>query len=604
MTMGFLHVLAAFLIPFLVSVAVTPLVKKLALRTGKVSIPRKDRWADAPTPLLGGVAIFIAFLTAVLAQSRWQAMPWGILLGSTLAFGVGLLDDFVTLSPSAKLLGQLLAASVAAFSGTITAFFPWEIANALVSILWIVGLTNAINLLDNMDGLAGGMAFIAAGFMVFIFNTAGNATFTLLSASLAGSVIGYLLYNVPPASIFMGDSGSLFLGYTLASLAIAREPQASNVFAMVGVPTLLFLLPIFDTGMVTLTRLMRGQSPAVGGRDHLSHRLVSLGLTERQALVLLLGIAVLSGGAAILLERISYLLSLILIPSFVIAVALLIAFLASQKVEGKPTSARLAGVQRLILDLTYKTHVLEILLDSLLITFGYYVSYVVRFGFVLNPFDVERLLYSYPIVLISTLVGFYIAGVYRSIWRYYGIEDVIRVVKGAALGVGLSVGVVLLLTRFEGYSRLVFAIDYLLVVGLIVLSRTSFQFLGRTARQMTEADGIPVLIYGAGDAGVVALQECARNMTLRYHAVGFIDDDDQKRGKLVHGVRVLGTSGELGEILTEHAVEGVLVASKSVLDSKALMGFLTVCRREGIWVRRMRFDFEPIEQPGGKPISE
>ena len=177
-----------------------------------------------------------------------------------------------------------------------------QLPNIVLTFFWLVGITNAINLLDNMDGLAGGISLITALILSYFFWQAGNFSLFLFSMALAGALLAFLIFNYPPASIFMGDSGSLFIGFTLAALAIAQRPQASNVFAVMAVPTLLFLLPILDTSLVTITRLLRGQSPAQGGSDHTSHRLVAFGLSERQTLSVLYGVAIFSGILAAALE--------------------------------------------------------------------------------------------------------------------------------------------------------------------------------------------------------------------------------------------------------------------------------------------------------------
>ncbi|NJN44816.1 MAG: undecaprenyl/decaprenyl-phosphate alpha-N-acetylglucosaminyl 1-phosphate transferase [Anaerolineae bacterium] len=260
----------------------------------------------------------------------------GIVGWVCLYFGVGLYDDFKPLTPTAKVGFQIIAAGIVVFSGYRTGFFDIELLNILITMIWLVGITNAINLLDNMDGLAGGISFITAVFLCFFFwRIPGQEAFLLLALALAGGILGFLVFNFPPASIFMGDSGSLFLGFTLAALAIARKPQASNVFAVMSVPTLIFLLPILDTTFVAFTRLLRGQSPTQGGRDHTSHRLVAFGLSERQAVLILYALAFGSGAVGAVIESIDYTLGLVLIPVVVLSAALLAAYLGTSKSSGR-----------------------------------------------------------------------------------------------------------------------------------------------------------------------------------------------------------------------------------------------------------------------------
>ncbi|MEJ2352486.1 MAG: MraY family glycosyltransferase [Anaerolineales bacterium] len=291
--------LAALSIALFSSLLLVPLIRRSSVRWGYVTDPREDRWHTKPTSALGGIGIFGAFLLSLLGVSLLYRdgfeIQWGLLVGSGMVFLLGLYDDLKPITPPAKLVGQILAAAVVVFLGYTTKFFTpripndtvAQIPNILLTFIWLVGITNAINLLDNMDGLAGGLSLITAGILAFFFWRVDNQSLLVVSIALGGSILGFLVFNFPPASIFMGDSGSLFLGFTLAVLAVARQPQASNVFAVMGVPTLLFLLPILDTILVTFTRILRGQSPTQGGRDHASHRLIAFGLSERQAVLAL-----------------------------------------------------------------------------------------------------------------------------------------------------------------------------------------------------------------------------------------------------------------------------------------------------------------------------
>lgn len=285
---------------FIFSLLIVPFVRWLSFRLGKLKKPRQDRWHRQLTPTLGGVAIFLAFwgslLLFILFTRSYSANYLSLLIGSGLAFAVGLIDDFHPLSPPVKLAGQLMAATIVIFFGDHTIrFFPWPIANILLTYVWLIGIINSTNLLDNMDGLATGVSGIAAGLLAIFLLRAQNTFLLQVDFALAGALFGFLVFNFPPAKIFMGDSGSLFIGFLLASLAVFRSSQASSVLAVLGVPILVFLLPILDTTLVTFTRLLRGQSPAQGGTDHTSHRLVSFGLSERQALLVLFGIAIVGG---------------------------------------------------------------------------------------------------------------------------------------------------------------------------------------------------------------------------------------------------------------------------------------------------------------------
>jgi UDP-GlcNAc:undecaprenyl-phosphate/decaprenyl-phosphate GlcNAc-1-phosphate transferase len=200
---------------FLTSLALTPLVRRWCLRNGRVYRPRQDRWHTRSTASLGGVAMFAAFTLAALAYtaaaSAWDQVPWGLLAGVGLMFALGLVDDFRHLKPPTKLVIQFTAAAITISFGYVIDFFPWTLANVILTFSWLVGISNAINLLDNMDGLAGGIALIAASFLAYFFWLGGSQILLALTLALVGSIMGFLIYNFPPAKIFMGDSGSIFL---------------------------------------------------------------------------------------------------------------------------------------------------------------------------------------------------------------------------------------------------------------------------------------------------------------------------------------------------------------------------------------------------------
>lgn len=331
--------LALFCAPLtalLLTLGFVPLARRFALRRGYVSLPTAERWHRRPTPTLGGVAVFLGFILAVLLFSAPWATSLPLLAVAALMFVLGLYDDLRTLTPAAKLIGQVVGAAIAVSCGYALGFFAWPPLDVLLTACWIVGVTNAFNLLDNMDGLAGGIGLIAALYLAVLFHSRGDLHHAVLALTLAGAAGAFLIYNFHPAAIFMGDAGSLFLGSALSLLTLHARGQASNILSLVAVPTLILLVPILDTTLVTVTRVRRGQPIAHGGKDHSSHRLVVLGLTEPKAVLLLYGMAAVSGATAILIEWLPYTLSLIVVPLVALACALFTAYLA--RVEAVPAS--------------------------------------------------------------------------------------------------------------------------------------------------------------------------------------------------------------------------------------------------------------------------
>lgn len=326
---------AAMAISLVLTTTLVPLVRRLAIRHGYISRPSVERWSKRPTAYLGGVPLFVGVLIGVSPAILEGPALLPLLAVSASMFAVGLYDDLRRISPTTKLSFQVLAAGFAIMMGFRFRFFTSPPLDILLTAAWIVGLTNAINLLDNMDGLASGVSLIAALCLAYFLHANGDLLLMRMALATAGALAGFLIYNSYPASIFMGDSGSLFLGSTLALLSISTHGNASNVLSLVAVPTLILLVPILDTSLVVVTRLWRGHPVFAGGTDHSSHRLVALGLNEPRAVRLLYLMACVSGVAAILLDRLPHLPALLLLFLVLISFALLTAYLARVKIVSR-----------------------------------------------------------------------------------------------------------------------------------------------------------------------------------------------------------------------------------------------------------------------------
>ncbi|HEY3232310.1 MAG TPA: MraY family glycosyltransferase [Roseiflexaceae bacterium] len=282
------QILLIFLTALTFSILGTPVARRLALHTGVVDAPNARKIHGAPVPLLGGAAIYAAFVLAlIVGGDRFYIRELvGILLGATLVSLFGLADDRWGLHAYLKLGGQLLAGVVLIVGGTQVQLFvqPW--LNWVFTLLWVVGITNAFNLLDNMDGLSGGIATVVAAFFLLLAALGGQFLVGTLAAALIGACVGFLRYNLNPATIFMGDTGSLFLGFLLAALGIKLRFPSNVPWVTWLVPVCVLALPIFDTSLVFVSRLRHGLNPlTTPGKDHLSHRLVALGLTRREAVL-------------------------------------------------------------------------------------------------------------------------------------------------------------------------------------------------------------------------------------------------------------------------------------------------------------------------------
>lgn len=266
----------------------TPIARRVAVRVGIVARPGAHRVHVGTIPLLGGVAIYGAFLIALVLFADRFFIPQliSIVVGATWVSFLGVVDDRVHLSAAAKLLGQLFGALFLVATGVTVNLLASPVLDGLVTLFWIVGITNAMNLLDNMDGLSGGVAAVASVFFLLLSALNGQYLVGSLSAALLGASIGFLIYNFNPASIFMGDSGSLFLGFVLAAVGIKLRFPDHPVLYTWFIPIMVLGLPIFDTTLVFVSRLRGGMNPLTHpGTDHLSHRLVARGCTKREAVL-------------------------------------------------------------------------------------------------------------------------------------------------------------------------------------------------------------------------------------------------------------------------------------------------------------------------------
>ena len=306
-------VAAALFAAAVVAFITTPVVRSLAFKIGAVDVPRDNRrMHNHPIPRMGGLAIFFGFILSALIFIPLTTPLRGMLLGAVIIVILGIFDDIYALPAMPKFLIQILAALIAVLMGNridilsnpnIFSSDPYWVLGWLsipISVIWIVGITNAVNLIDGLDGLACGVSTISSMTMLVIALTVAEAQVAILMAALAGACIGFLPYNLNPAKIFMGDTGSTFLGFVLATVSIQGLFKSYAIISF-AVPFLVLGLPIFDTCFAILRRLARGQSPMAPDRGHIHHRLIDMGLNQKQAVATLYVISAILGLSAVVL---------------------------------------------------------------------------------------------------------------------------------------------------------------------------------------------------------------------------------------------------------------------------------------------------------------
>jgi UDP-GlcNAc:undecaprenyl-phosphate GlcNAc-1-phosphate transferase len=289
---------------FAASLGLTPLSRQIAMRLGVVDRPNQRKIHDDHRPLMGGMAIYLAFALSLLLFSPPQHLVelGAILSGAAFLAIIGLWDDRYGLSIKTRLVAMVIAALVLVAAGIQIRLFKIPLLDIPLTVLWVLILTNAVNFLDNMDGLAAGMTGIAAGFFVVIGFMEQLTLVSSLAAALLGSAVGFLVYNFNPSSTFMGDMGALVLGFVLAVLGIKLKFGVQQADITWMIPLLLLALPIFDICLVVATRLLEGRSPGQAGKDHTSHRLLSIGFSQRQTLFILYGACFLFGVLGLLVS--------------------------------------------------------------------------------------------------------------------------------------------------------------------------------------------------------------------------------------------------------------------------------------------------------------
>jgi len=523
---------------------------------------------------------------------------WVLGVGTGAIFIVGLTDDLLNLKPYTKLIAQIALASMFVFFGYRLYWTESLTIDALLTLVWIVGLTNAFNLLDNMDGLCAGVALIAGTMLLAtVVLSHGVTPQALYLAILLGATAGFLVYNVHPASIFMGDAGSLFIGLNFAVLTLGSPADVfgpSNVLSIITGPLLILLVPIFDTTLVTISRLRSGRSAAQGGRDHSSHRLVAIGLSERAAVSVLWTLAALGGLLAVALRQLNDEWSSIVAAIFILGMVIFAVYLAQVRVyEGIDRERLQSGrVTLFAQDFMHKRRMAEVLLDVCLVSIAYYAAYRLRFEGADWSASFPQFLASFPIVLGVQMVALFVVGVYRGVWRHFGLMDGVILARGIAVGAVTSISVIVYVYRFADYSRAVFVIYAALLMLLITGSRASFRLIGEFIRRRRH-EGRRLVIYGAGDGGAIAMRELLNSSHGMFRIVGFIDDDPRKMRARIQGYPVLGGYEELRMLIEQGGVDCVVISTR-LFDVTTLHLLQALCSEHGVELSRMHFDLQSL----------
>ncbi len=532
-----------------------------------VAAPTGERWSTQTTPSLGGVGIVAGILAGVgvclavgVIDPTWEL--FGILVGCLILFTAGLVDDLRTLSPPVKIGAQLAAAAVVLSTGLKVQLVANPVLGVAIALAWLVGMTNAFNLLDNMDGLAATLAAIGAfAFAIDAVTQHPNDLVLVLSLAVGFACLGFLPFNLRlhgPALIFMGDSGSQVLGFALAAIGLAGSWKiAGATVTSLFLPILILAIPILDTTLVTVIRLLEGRPVTKGGRDHASHRLVYSGLSEKRAVVFLAVISIVLAATSLAYQVADD--PRLTLVGVLVTFALLVQFAGFlSDVERGPRDALTGGPTILSGFVVHRRRLVEVLVDFALITASFTIAYLLLVHGSGTPYQRHMYLVILPVLLSARYVCFILFGLYRGVSRYAGARDAFSVVAAVVVSEVIAYALIALTQPWGDFPRTIFVLDALIATGLIGLSRFWERAVVRGLHSLRDrGDQQKTLIVGAGRAGRSLLRELRETPGVR--VVGFVDDDPRLRRRRIQGAAVLGGAGEIERVLERAHPDTVLV---------------------------------------------
>jgi UDP-GlcNAc:undecaprenyl-phosphate/decaprenyl-phosphate GlcNAc-1-phosphate transferase len=571
----------AFAIGFLATAGLMPLVQRVCFRW-RITAPRAIGEKSEQVPSLGGPPIIGGALGGLAATT---GLPLWLVIAIAMLCAAGVIDDIIVLTPMQKIAAEAVAAAVLVFWGprfVLSGFMPLDLA---IAGIWLVATANAFNLIDGLDGLAGGIGVSSAVTIAAVALLQGDVWLASGAGALAGALLGFLFFNLWPASIFMGDSGALPIGMLLGILALAAgqrcvvAPLASYVF-----PVLVLLTPLLDTGVVTISRIATGQSISRGAHDHSHHRLLRLGLSTRSAVAVSWAASVFFALCAVAVSRVTQMGLIAMLPFMIISAAVLALFMVNltfDEIEPGRAYASMGRLARVVLRAAYQWRIADVMLDGVTISAAYIGAYLIRLDFRIPDDRLHALLNELWQVLLLSYAALFISGVYRSIWRYTEVSDVVRFAKAAAIAGGLLAE----LRHWQGgpVSWSIVILFSILLSNLLVVTRISFTVFRRaTTRLARNTHG--VLIVGAGATADAALQLLMSSPDVGTRVIGLLDDDRFKQGMVIRGVPVLGPFAELERLYRHSKFEELLLASSSLTQEQ--IAFLhSFARQTGVGIR-------------------
>ena len=532
--------LVCFLIAFGVSYFGTLGLLRVPMATGFIDVPNERSSHEAPKPRFGGVAIVLSFYAALIWL--WIERPetrsfFPLAAGSAVLFITGVLDDWRGLSVKMRFATQIVAAiTVASFGIQLDHIYIPAVGNVdlgwfgiPLTVLFVVGSINFYNFIDGIDGLAAGSAFIASGVLALIAMTLGHGQLALLLVAVAGSTIGFLQFNFPPSKLFMGDSGSTFLGFVFAYVALAGNSLSPEL--PVFIPLLILSSLYLDAGLTLFNRLLKRENIFEAHHTHYYQRLLSLGLNHKQVTLLEYLVIILLGVSAVVYFKAGR-----FFPAFISVCWVTLFTLAILKIRGLERGDKLFWEKRTLF---------AIGLDLVLITVAYLGAYFLRMNFRFTEPEGTAVLRALPIVLIVRSAVFFKFGLYRSVYKYTSTADIVRILQAVTLGSAIILTIVVLLYRFVAFPRTLFIIEFFLLTLLVLGSRFSFRLFHEIGKEAHGANVRRYGVIGAGDFGERIARELRNDSSHSTQVACFLDDDPHKIGLMLHGSPIVGPIEDL-----------------------------------------------------------
>ncbi len=590
----------------IVSYALTPMARRLAVRIGAIDQPGPRKIHSVATPRLGGLAVLIS-ATFVFALIYWSgasknhALPHDLLI----AIGAGLIpivlasifDDIRPSRAAVKFAAHLLGASIAVALGIrlnpAIHFAGYQISIGWlaipISIIWLAGITSAFNLIDGLDGLSAGLALISTASLVAVSVVTRNYGMAAGAGVLAGALLGFLPYNLYPAKVYLGDTGATFIGFFLGALTLSGGSTTSAGLA-VTLPIVVLGVPLVDTLLSMVRRVMGGVKGGVfaADRNHIHHRLLALGLDHKRAVLFLYGVGLFLAAIAFASLFMTSQNSALLLGALLIGAVIGVSKLGHEEFA----VVRNGAVLRV-----YETPVLKkgffvVFVDLAMIAAALYLATGLKYDDWALRSHREMILGIAAMLAASTLGMFAALRIYKREWSNASIDDMVKLSTAVVTGSVVTYLVARLTVPLPPTAT--FTTTYVLVMLVLANgARASYRLLLHWNRTSNRS-GEPVLIYGAGVGGKLALREILGNTDVLMQPIGFLDDDPQMKGRFVNGYPILGTLAELEQVVVGEKARGVVIASEKIPIAK-IRSAQETCQSLGAWTRVFTVNFRSVE---------